>query len=311
MKDIREINDANKYITAWDQLVAFFPEDFEKLAKEHNVMKRNRADKDLYDATRVLFIHLGIGCSLIETAARAQEAELGTVSSVALFHRLKKFGPLFKDLCHSLMNENHKLALKDGRNIKLVDATVVKESGKSGMQYRFHYCFSLPEMTCDYTKITPTKGVGSAETFKHFPVSLNDLYLGDAGYCHFAGIEHIVNSGGDVCVRVNKQALRFYLEDDTRIDLQHWLMSENVTEEGHAAPSTFQLLNPIYHCALCFIRNAKSHTHHCSLYQLVGWSSLHSRRNSHLMSFIYKTLLFKLPEYLTSLLSFKSNNYST
>ncbi len=79
----------------------------------------------------------------------------------------------------------------------------------------------------------------------------------------------------------------------------------------HAAPSTFQLLNPIYHCALCFIRNAKSHTHHCSLYQLVGWSSLHSRRNSHLMSFIYKTLLFKLPEYLTSLLSFKSNNCVT
>ena len=39
-------------------------------------------------------------------------------------------------------------------------------------------------------------------------------------------------------------------------------------------------------------------THHCSLYHKVGWTSLQSRRNK------------QLPNYLTSLLSYKSSNYS-
>ena len=79
----------------------------------------------------------------------------------------------------------------------------------------------------------------------------------------------------------------------------------------HAAPSTLNQLNPVYHSALRFITNDNFYTHHCTLYQKVGWSSLQSRRNIHLMLFIYKALLCKLPNYLTSLLSFKSSNYKT
>lgn len=48
------------------------------------------------------------------------------------------------------------------------------------------------------------------------------------------------------------------------------------------------------------------------LYHTVGWTSLQSRRNSHLVLIIYKALLLKFPNYLlTSLLSFKSTNYLT
>lgn len=79
----------------------------------------------------------------------------------------------------------------------------------------------------------------------------------------------------------------------------------------HAASSTLHQLNPVYHSALRFITNDNFHTHHCSLYQKVGWTSLQLRRNIHLMLFIYKALLLKLPNYLTSLLSFKSSNYRT
>lgn len=52
-------------------------------------------------------------------------------------------------------------------------------------------------------------------------------------------------------------------------------------------------------------------THHCQLYQNVGWTSLALRREQHCILFIYKALLKKLPLYLLSLLSFRSFNYPT
>lgn len=85
-----------------------------------------------------------------------------------------------------------------------------------------------------------------------------------------------------------------------------WLGRYSVSS---CCPSTLQRLNPVYHSALRFITNDKSRTHHCITGS--GWTSLQSKRNNLLMLFIYKALLLKLPNYLTSLLSTKSSNYST
>ena len=60
-----------------------------------------------------------------------------------------------------------------------------------------------------------------------------------------------------------------------------------------------------------FITNAKSLTHHCTLYQIVGWTSLYMCRKIHLYVFIYKALLGKLPLYPWSLVSFTTSSYHT
>lgn len=223
---------------AWDELVALFPANYAQIAEELGVMRKNRADKDLLQAIRVLFIHLGAGYSLKETALRAEMSKISTISSVALYHRLKKFGPFFRAMCDELMLENHKLTLHEGKRIKIVDASTVSEPGQTGSTFRLHLSFSLPELVCDYMELTPTKGVGSGETLKKFPVRINDLYLADAGYCHFGGIEHVVNSGGDVCVRVNRQALHFYNIDGDEISLKDWIESQNLTTPLKAAGMT-------------------------------------------------------------------------
>lgn len=71
----------------------------------------------------------------------------------------------------------------------------------------------------------------------------------------------------------------------------------------HASCSLLRMLDTVYHGALRFITNSKSLTHHCNLYQKVGWPSLSFRRLTHWYSFIYKAILYKLPLYLCTLLT--------
>lgn len=49
----------------------------------------------------------------------------------------------------------------------------------------------------------------------------------------------------------------------------------------HATSSILRSLDSVYHASLHFITNAKSLTHHCILYYLVGWMSLTIRRQQH------------------------------
>ena len=67
-----------------------------------------------------------------------------------------------------------------------------------------------------------------------------------------------------------------------------------------ACSSTLAKLDPIYHAALPFITNSPFGTHHCLLYENVGWPSLSSRRMKHWYLFCYKALLGTLPTYISS-----------
>ena len=52
-------------------------------------------------------------------------------------------------------------------------------------------------------------------------------------------------------------------------------------------------LDAVYHSAIRFLSIAPYITHHCDLYALVGWHSLHIRRQAHWLQVIYKSLLGK------------------
>lgn len=62
-------------------------------------------------------------------------------------------------------------------------------------------------------------------------------------------------------------------------------------------------LDVIYHSVIRFVTNAPYNTHHCELYALVGWPSLTMRRLTHWYQLIYKSLLGKVPLYLSCLVT--------
>ncbi len=70
-------------------------------------------------------------------------------------------------------------------------------------------------------------------------------------------------------------------------------------------------LDALYHSAIRFATNAPFRTHHCSLYSSVNWPSLHTRRTTHWLMLIYKTLLGLSPPYLCHLLQTTSASFNT
>lgn len=71
-----------------------------------------------------------------------------------------------------------------------------------------------------------------------------------------------------------------------------------------------QSLDSICHSALRFITRANYLTHHCALYERVGWPSLHIRRNKHWLILVYKAIIGQLPLYMSSLLTVVSQEYN-
>ena len=71
-----------------------------------------------------------------------------------------------------------------------------------------------------------------------------------------------------------------------------------------AAPSVLKPLDTVYHSALRFISGEPYMTHHCVLYERVGWPSLVDRRNK-------QTIDGTLPLYLKSLLEWNPVTYRT
>ncbi len=54
----------------------------------------------------------------------------------------------------------------------------------------------------------------------------------------------------------------------------------------------------IHRSAIGFVTGAPFNTHHCKLYSLINWPSLHSHRLIHWYQFIYKTIIGQIPSYL-------------
>ena len=78
-----------------------------------------------------------------------------------------------------------------------------------------------------------------------------------------------------------------------------------------ASNTLLSKLDVVYHSAIRFITKAPYTTHHCDLYALVGWPSLHIRLQTHWLQVIYKSLLGKAPPYLSSLVTIATPTSST
>lgn len=192
----------------WPLLLSFLPENWRELAAETGALKGLRKDKSAENLLRTLFIHLGCGYSLRETAVRARKAELADLSDVALLKRLKKSKQWLNAMCIALFQQQGVALSSDGGfQIRAFDATTVKEPGKTGSLWRIHYSVCLPSLCCDFFRLTETKGPGTGESFAQFPIKESDYVMADRGYSTASGIHHVISKKAYVTVRINTAAL--------------------------------------------------------------------------------------------------------
>jgi hypothetical protein len=170
-------------------------------------------------------MHLADGCSLKETSVRARQAGWGTVSSVALFKRLRASEAWLGWMVQQ-MGGGTGSGLFKGRSCLAVDATTVCESGPTGSQWRVHWSVQLPELRCNYVELTDIHG---GEKFARYPIEQDQLVLGDRGYSNPAGVDSVRQRGGQVLIRVNPCALPLYdTRDGQKIKLGKWLRGTRV-----------------------------------------------------------------------------------
>lgn len=186
----------------WDVIERVLPPGWQAAARETGALRRTRGFKDAASLLRVMLIHLVDGCSLRETAVRADAGGLAKVSDVALLGRLRGCGEWFRWMVEQM---SHRLStateeVLPGKRVRLVDATVVCEPGATGSTWRIHYMIDLSTLACEQVEVTlPDEG----ETLTRFEVHKNDVLMADRGLAHRRGIRHVVERGGDVILRAS------------------------------------------------------------------------------------------------------------
>jgi hypothetical protein len=198
----------------WNVMASLLPAGWQEMAMalQSGAFERLREFSSPGVLLRTLLLHVARGHSLRETVVRAKPAHLADVSDVALLKRFRKSENWLRSLCVELLQENCVNWCEEAARpqIRIVDGTIVKESGRTGSQWRILYSLQLPSLRCDYFDITATLGEGSGESLNRLTVHPQELILADAGYCSIAGIEHVQRRGADVLVRVNPQSFVAY-----------------------------------------------------------------------------------------------------
>jgi hypothetical protein len=199
---------SNALAEDWELLMSFFPTDWRRQAETSGALRGLRQDKSEEGYLRVLLMHLACGFSLRETVVRAKNAQLADLSDVALLKRLRKSKIWLRQLCCSLFAERALSSPPSGpSNLRLIDASLVSEPGKTGSQWRVHYSLRWPSLECDYFKLTPVEGQGHGETLYQFTFAPGDFVLADRGYCHAEAIGQAVRQGAFLTVRLNPQSV--------------------------------------------------------------------------------------------------------
>jgi hypothetical protein len=193
----------------WQVLVGLLPSDWEQLGRSTGAVRRLRGFDSVNNLLRTLLLHVGCGWSLRETAVQAKLAGIAEVSDVTLLNRLRQAEAWLQALCQQLWKDNgvNLEPVLKGRAVRLVDATTVKEPGKTGGQWRIHYSLRLPTLECDQFDLTPSQGKHAGEKLGRFRLQAGELVMADAGYCNPPGIEAVKQQGAEVLVRLNPLSL--------------------------------------------------------------------------------------------------------
>jgi hypothetical protein len=200
----------------WETIQGFLPRGWRERARELGALQRQRKVGP-EELLRVLLIHLAEGCSLKEAVARAQVGGISSLSSVALYKRLKASSEWLRWLAVELLARRRVEMevpgwVRDYR-VRSVDASVVSEPGSTGTDWRLHYSLELFGLSCDQFWVTRPE-VG--ESFLNFRVGAGDLLMGERAYGTLKGFGYVKQQRGEFLVRLKHKAFPLYRPGSAR-----------------------------------------------------------------------------------------------
>lgn len=204
----------------WETLLRFIPRNRHELARKTGALRGLRKHKDVDDILRMFLSYFDDLYSSRNTVLHAGQAHLVNLSHVSLLNRLRKFQGWFHALCVCLFEELNLAFIPAGAcQVRVVDATTVREPTPRGSRCRLHYSLSLPSLACDFVKRTGTDGPEAERSLTQFIVAPGDHVLAGHGYSTFQGIRHVVDAGARLIVPVDTESLLLRTPDGRPFDL--------------------------------------------------------------------------------------------
>ena len=212
----------------WPKLLALLPMGWEAKAKELGALKFGRRFTP-ETLLRTLLLYLSSDCSMRETAARADV----DLSDVGLLKRVDKSGNWLAWITEQLIEQTPLPAMAcpalQGRRLLAADGSVVTEPGAIAATWRLHYTMDIRTLSCCEVQITPSK---TGESLTQFSVQQDDVLIADRGFANRRSINHVLDNGGDVLVRMNLSSLPLKNEDGTPFEQLPGLRTLQIGQTG-------------------------------------------------------------------------------
>jgi len=203
-----------KIIEDWQGLVKLLPDGWEAKARELGALKFGRSFSGPESLLRTLLIYLSDDCSMLETAERVRVGEMVKISDVGLLKRINKSGRWLSWISERLIEEMPSEVMQSGalqgRRLFAVDSSVVTEPGAVSSTWRVHYKLDIGTLHCAEAEVTPVK---TGESLALFKVEKGDVVLADRGFANRRGVNHVLDAGGDVLLRMNLKSLPLFDEN--------------------------------------------------------------------------------------------------
>ncbi len=192
----------------WPRLLALLPAGWEAKARALGALKFGRRFSGPESLLRTLLMYLSEDCSMVETVGRARAGELVELSDVGLLKRVNKSGAWLGWITERLIQEGTATAMAcpalAGRRLLVADGSVVTEPGAVTSTWRLHYAMNIGTLRCEQAQVTPVK---QGESLTRFAVQKDDVFMADRVFTNRRGINHVLDHGGDVVVRMNLGSL--------------------------------------------------------------------------------------------------------
>jgi hypothetical protein len=203
-----------------EELIKRLPEGYEQACRETKAIERKREIKNPADLIKLVLLYLIGGYSQIEMSVIALEMGIASIGDTGF---LKKFAKC-KDWLAWIVSRVIPKAIieyKVGKGLEdyeivALDASDVREKGRSGRIFRLHYAINLLKMCGVSYKITAQK---MGETLSNFDIKKNWLILADRIYGTLTGIECCLKAGANFILRLKYGAFKLYDEDGKEINL--------------------------------------------------------------------------------------------
>lgn len=213
-------------------ILAVLPDDWRDVIREFGLVSSHRDAKieEPEELMQLLFAHIGCGLPLRQTVAWVATAGGPACSHVTLHRKMRKAAPAFAALVRRLASSKEFASRESwgGYEVVALDGSVVVSPGPTGRGGRLHVALRLADLVVADAEVTTTDG---GETLRRFEWAPGQLVVADRGYANPPGIAHVVRSGADVLIRVNRASLPLYGADGLKVDVLGWVR----TLQGGAA----------------------------------------------------------------------------